>query len=326
AAADFGLTVNAFVKGVAFGDVDNDGDDDLYVSVLGGDNQLWINDRGAFREEAAGRGVAEPTFSFPTWFFDYDNDGDEDLFVSSYDLRQFTSTPAQVAREALSVQTVAERPRLYENDGSGRFSDVSESAGLDRVVYGMGSNYGDLDNDGRLDFYIGTGAPDLRAIIPNLMFRSTETGFEDVTMAGGFGHIQKGHAVAFADVDNDGDQDIFANIGGAVEGDVFQNALFENPGFGRGWIRFRLKGTASNRAAIGARVEIRAVDRDGNELSLHRTVRSGGSFGAGPLTVHAGLGDAERVTGVTVRWPSGTVQQLGSLETNRLHEITEPNG
>ncbi|MEM6338166.1 MAG: CRTAC1 family protein, partial [Bacteroidota bacterium] len=197
---------------------------------------------------------------------------------------------------------------------------------LDRVVYGMGSNYGDLDNDGRLDFYIGTGAPDLRAIIPNLMFRNTEAGFEDVTMAGGFGHIQKGHAVAFADVDNDGDQDIFANIGGAVEGDVFQNALFENPGFGRGWIRFRLTGTASNRAAIGARVEIRAVDRDGNELSLHRTVRSGGSFGAGPLTVHAGLGDAERVTGVTVRWPSGTVQQLGSLETNRLHEITEPNG
>ena len=72
----------------------------------------------------------------------------------------------------------------------------------------MGSNFGDLDNDGWLDFYAGTGDPDLTTLIPNRMFRNADgKAFQEVTSSGGFGHIQKGHGVSFADLDNDGDFD-----------------------------------------------------------------------------------------------------------------------
>ena len=72
------------------------------------------------------------------------------------------------------------------------------------------------------------------------------------TTAGGFGSVQKGHGIALGDLDSDGDQDIYAVMGGAVVGDVYQNAMFENPGHGNHWLTLRLEGTSSNRAAIGA--------------------------------------------------------------------------
>ncbi|MCY3761624.1 MAG: VCBS repeat-containing protein, partial [Gemmatimonadetes bacterium] len=117
----------------------------------------------------------------------------------------------------------------------------------------MGCNFGDLDNDGYLDFYQGTGYPGYEALMPNVMYRNLGgTGFVDVTMAGGFGHLQKGHGVAFADLDYDGDQDVYMQLGGAYPGDMYGNALFENPGFDNNWIRVRLRGVQSNRAGMGA--------------------------------------------------------------------------
>ena len=101
---------------------------------------------------------------------------------------------------------------------------------LAEPIFAMGSNFGDLDNDGFLDFYIGTGAPSFTALVPNKMYRNNNAKtFQDVTTSGRFGHIQKGHAVSFGDFDNDGDQDIFHVLGGAYEGDVFTDAFFENP-------------------------------------------------------------------------------------------------
>ena len=95
----------------------------------------------------------------------------------------------------------------------------------------MGSNFGDLDNDGYLDFYLGTGTPDYHDLMPNLMYRSLEgKRFSDVSIAGGFAHLQKGHGVVFADFDHDGDQDIFEQMGGSYAGDKYADALYENPG------------------------------------------------------------------------------------------------
>ena len=88
----------------------------------------------------------------------------------------------------------------------------------------MGSNFGDLDNDGWLDFYLGTGDPDLLTIMPNRMFRNAGGKFfQDVTTSGGFGNLQKGHGVSFADFDNDGDQDVHEDMGGAVSSDIYPN-------------------------------------------------------------------------------------------------------
>lgn len=331
-AAEFGIDLKAFVKGASWGDVNNDGLPDLYVSIMGSPNRLYMN-RGAqeprgwlFEEVAAG--VHEPFFSFPTWFFDYDNDGWEDLFVAPYDLRRINDAGADVAREYLGLPVETEMPRLFQNNRDGTFTDVTEAAGLDKVLFAMGSNFGDLDNDGYLDFYVGTGAPDLRAVIPNRMFRNRGgKQFEEVTFEGGFGHIQKGHAVAFADIDQDGDQDIYSSMGGAYEGDGFANVLFENPGTtdSHAWITLRLEGRESNRSAIGARLTVTVTDNSGLPREIHRTVSTGGSFGSSSLQQEIGLGAATRIDEVRITWPNRdrTVETISDLEINRHYRIVE---
>lgn len=342
-AAEAGVHLDEFVKGVVWGDVNGDGLPDLFASVLGGPNRLLLNRSdpatGAWRfvEAGAMAGVTLPIASFPAWFWDVDQDGHEDLLVLSYDNRQGGLLADLVAREYLGLPLVAdhmgtpaplEPTRLFRNRGDGTFEDITRVAGLEtRAIFAMGSNFGDLDNDGWLDFYVGTGNPDLRSVIPNRMFRNTGGGrFEEVTLPGGFGHIQKGHAIAFTDLDRDGDQDVYAVMGGAYEGDGFANALFENPGWeGRTWVTLELEGRSANRSAIGARVAVETVQAGGSRRTFHRTVGTGGSFGAHALALHVGLDRAERITRVTIRWPDRErmVQEVEGLELERVYRIIQ---
>ena len=95
----------------------------------------------------------------------------------------------------------------------------------------MGMGIGDVDNDGFLDLYLGTGRPDYSALMPNILYKNVAgRRFEDVTGSSGTGHLQKGHGVSFADWDCDGDLDLFVELGGAVPGDQANNLLFQNPG------------------------------------------------------------------------------------------------
>ena len=154
------------------------------------------------------------------------------------------------------------------------------------------------------------------------MFRNTESHvFEEVTGAGGFGHLQKGHGVAFADYDHDGDQDVYAVMGGAYEGDVFWNALFENPGNHNAWLKLRLEGRDANRSAIGARVRVQFETPAGLRDVFH-TVSSGGSFGATTFRVELGLGEATSIVSVIIHWPApGGVQTIQGLQTeSSLHD------
>ncbi len=188
----------------------------------------------------------------------------------------------------------------------------------------MGCNFGDLDNDGWLDFYAGTGNPDFRTLVPNRMFRNDAgRSFQDVTTSGGFGHLQKGHGVAFGDLDNDGDQDVYLKVGGAFSGDLFHSALFENPGHGNHWITLRLIGDRDNRAAIGARVKAVVEDASGPR-TIYATVGSGGSFGGSTLQQEIGLGAAKRVKRLEVTWPAtGQVQVLEDLDADQFLEIRQ---
>ena len=336
-----GIDVDDFVKGVVWGDVNNDGLPDLYVSVFSGPNRLYINRGGTsienwhFEERAAAAGVDMKTPSFPTWFWDFDNDGFEDLLVLSYDLNAPLHETVALEYLGLPLKTVKngklveyQPSRLFRNRGDGTFEDVTKRVGLaDKVIYAMGSNYGDLDNDGWLDFYVGTGNPDLRSVVPNRMFRSVNgKRFEEVTLPGGFGHIQKGHATAFADLDRDGDEDVYMVLGGAYEGDQFTSVLFENPGWPNNhWITLELEGRTSNRSAIGARVDVVAVDAQGAARTVRRTVRTGGSFGAGSLELHVGLGPAVRVQEVRIQWPDSarTRTSYRDLQLDRTYRITQ---
>ncbi|MFK8111368.1 MAG: FG-GAP-like repeat-containing protein [Rubripirellula sp.] len=309
-----------FAKAVCWGDFDGDRWLDLYVSNLGQDNLLFQNNRdGTFKEVAKRKGVAKPIDSFASWFWDYNNDGHLDLFVGSYSVGV-----RYVALDYLGLGTVTEKDCLYEGDGKGGFDEVGSSRGLVGVTQPMGCNYGDLDNDGYLDFYLGTGYPGYDGLMPNVMYRNREgKAFDDVTYAGGFGHLQKGHGIAFADFDHDGDQDVFAELGGAFQGDAFHNALFQNPGFENHWIKVRLVGKQSNRCALGAQLKVTLGD-PGAERHLHRRVSAGSSFGGNPLRQEIGLGNATVVRELEVYWPvSDITQTFKNLDVDQFIVITE---
>jgi hypothetical protein len=321
-----GIALSGMIKGAAFGDIDDDGLPDLFVSRMGAANRLFRN-LGAnaegiprFEDVTARAGVGEPTMSFACWFWDFDNDGREDLLVFGY-----SATLADTVRDGIGVAAGGERPRLYRNLGDGRFEDVTSASGLDRVLLAMGADYGDLDNDGWLDFYAGTGSPALEMLTPNRMFRNDGgRRFQDITTSGGFGHLQKGHGVAFGDVDSDGDQDVFELIGGAYEADAFYSVLFDNPGHGHRWLTLRLEGVGANRSAIGARIAVEVEQADHQLRTLHRTVGAASSFGGSSLQAEIGLGDARAIRRITVRWPGGAAQRIeGPVAMNRIYRLRE---
>ena len=311
----------AYSKGVTAGDYDNDGWPDLYVSNLGGGNFLYRNNRdGTFSELATAAGVAGPGRGFATWFFDYDNDGWQDLFVTSY----YTSLE-ETARSYLKLPINADTMKLYRNMRDGSFQDVTRAVGLDKAFMPMGANYGDIDNDGFLDIYLGTGNPSYAALVPSVLLRNKDgRAFVDVTVSSGTGEFHKGHGVAFADLDRDGDEEIVFEVGGATPGDAHALRLFENPGHHRDWIALKLVGVKSNRAAIGARLTVTVEETTGARRAIHRVVGSGGSFGASPLQQHIGLGPSVRRVDVEVWWPTtGTSQRFTGVGPNQFIQIAE---
>jgi hypothetical protein len=317
-----GVTNDRFGKGVAWGDFDDDGRPDLFVSNLGQPPRLYHNQGdGTFVDVAPALGVTRPIDGFACWFWDYDNDGRLDLWVNPN-----RATLSEVIRDQLGKPASGERPRLYHNvGGPNPFRDVTADVGLDRVVLPMGSNFGDLDNDGFLDIYLGTGRPSFAYLMPNVMLRNDGgRRFEDVTAMTGTGHLQKGHGVAFADWDRDGDADIFLEAGGAVPGDRAHNVLFQNPGYGHHWLTIKLIGVRTNRAALGARIRVDLPGADGTIVGRHRTISAGSSFGGNPLACTVGLGPARLIRAIEVYWPtSGIRQTFRAPPIDRSVEITE---
>jgi ASPIC and UnbV/FG-GAP-like repeat/PPIC-type PPIASE domain len=311
----------AFSKGVTAGDYDNDGFVDFYVSNFNADNFLYRNNHdNTFTELGRAAGVPGPGHGFATWFFDYDNDGWLDLFATSY----FTSVDESV-RTYLDLAHNAAPLKLYKNIGDGSFRDVTTEVGLAKVFMPMGANFGDIDNDGFLDIRLGTGNPSYASLLPNVLLRNKEgRSFVDVTASSRTGELHKGHGIAFADLDNDGDEEIIAEIGGATPGDSHPLRLFENPGHGNDWINLRLVGVKTNRAAIGARIKLTVENEGRGTRSIYRSVGSGGSFGASPLEQHIGLGKSARIVDLEIWWPAGnTRQRVAGLAKNQSVEITE---
>jgi hypothetical protein len=285
---------------VAWADYDDDGRLDLFVSNDNGeDNQLFHNDGpGGFTELTAaqvGSLVHDGGDSGACAWGDYDNDGHLDLFVAS--------TP---------------RNLLYHNNGNGTFTRIT-TGGIATNAAAIESNgcaWVDYDNDGYLDLFVVNAGDN------NFLYHNNGDGTFTRIFTGSL--VNDGTAItsvdcAWADYDNDGFMDVVVinNIGG-------KSSLFHNNGNTNHWINLKLVGTASNRAAIGAKVRLLATI-GGKTFWQRRDIGGGGSLaGQADLRAGFGLGDATNIDTVRIEWPSGTVQELHNVASKQFLTVTEP--
>ena len=328
--------IKAFVKGVTAGDYNKDGFTDLYISCLGNHGYLLKNtSKGgmdvSFEDVSASAGFTDnKARTFGTWFFDYDNDGWQDLIVNNYDFINDTQKGLGyfAAAKALNREVPGKgNILLYRNNHNGTFTNISREVGLDKVVYSMGCNFGDIDNDGYPDMYFATGNPDLKSLIPNKLFKNVDgKRFADVTLSSRTGTLQKGHAVAFADLRNNGLQDIYVETGGAFAGDGYTSALYVNPGQNaNNWIGLRLEGVKANKAAIGSHLKLTFTE-NGVKRSVYKDVNSGGSFGSSPLRQNIGIGQAKQIDELQITWAGNNkVQIFKNISPNQFLHVTEGN-
>ena len=301
--------------GVVFSDLDDDGWLDIFVANDSTPNLFFQNRRdGTFSERALQSGLAvsadgREQAGMGVDVGDYDGDGRLDLIKTNF-AQDYTS--------------------LYRNEGNGLFVDASFRSGLAATLgpyLGWGVGFIDVDNDALLDVFIANGHvyPDVEKTGTssyrqrNQLFWNVGRGqYRHVTMevAGPLLAEQSSRGAAFGDYDNDGDLDILVSV---IDD---RPILLRNDSTAGHWITLRLEGKTSNRSAIGARVTVQTGSR--RQVA---EVRSGGSYISHSDTrVHFGLGTATSVDRITVRWPNGTLETLGSAAADRFYVIREGAG
>ena len=311
--------------GAAVGDYDRDGDPDIFVNGrLEAPNRLYRNrGDGAFDEVAEEVGVTAPNHNgYVAFFLDYDNDAHPDILATS--LARWHPVLAGMARKRVPTGPHGlehDVPRLFRNNRDGTFRDVTFEAGLVYPHGVMGANVADLDNDGHIDLYLGTGSPSFGRLEPTVFYWNKGDGtFENLSRYAQLDHPGKGHGFTFADFDRDGDLDIYAPQGGFWHGDLWANPFYRNEeGSEHHWIHLRLRGVKSNRFAVGAQVTART-----GEMIQYREVEGGIGFGStNSYPVEFGLGLRSRVDEVEILWPSGHRQVLHSPPVDTMIEVVE---
>jgi enediyne biosynthesis protein E4 len=273
----------------AWGDFDNDGLLDLVVPNWGCSSFLYHNlGNGEFVRLENSAVEASTSSVDPAWG-DYDNDGDLDLAM------------------AMSGQT-----RLYGNEGEAGFQ-IAQDWPLAASRYNGYPTWADYDNDGDLDLFISRGAFDP---VQSLLYRNNGDGTFDAVTGGIAGQSAAWVGCGWGDFDNDGFMDLF------VTERHGRNVLYRNGTNANHWLKVKLTGTASNRAAIGAKVRVKATIA-GKTVRQMREI-SGGAICQDDLRPNFGLGNATQADLVRIEWPSGIVQELPNVPANQILIVTEP--
>jgi hypothetical protein len=317
---------------VGHGDFNNDGLQDIYLACDYGPDKLFMNNGdGTFKD------VSEKAIGIDTRkgmnvdVGDYDNDGWLDIYVTN-----------------ITDEYMKECNMLWHNNADGTFTDLSRETGTCETLWGWAAKFGDYDNDGLLDLFVVNGlrsaGPD--NYIPVLVNLITKPGvdftdvrlwpnignmtwsgyqkkkffrnldghsFKEMSADAGVDNDMDGRGIGVGDFDNDGRLD-FYQTNADQESLLYRNV---SPAAGH-WVELKLVGTKSNRDAIGARVTLKTAER-----SMIREVDGGNGYaGQSSQRVHFGLGAATRIVSLTVRWPSGTVQNV-TAPIDRITTVTE---
>lgn len=312
------------IIGVAFGDYDNDGWIDLFLSGLAARTSFLLQNLGGQRFVAVERHES----GFMTAFVDLDHDGNLEIYQGGFTDGR---TSAEGAVFAETASNLGGYSAILKRSEDGSFVRNAEYFGGGSFpIPTMGCSYGDLDNDGCLDFYLGTGNPEGWTVVPNLMFRGVRDGrgcsidADHISMLDGFGTIQKGHGIVFFDFDGDGDQDVFSSLGGMWQGDRWPNQLFVNEGANENsWVKIRLRGRQTNHFGLGARITVNAVAPDGKAIIRTYAMDHKTGFGSAPYIAHIGLFDAVSIGDIEVFWPVSECRMSYSAEINALNNFDE---
>jgi tetratricopeptide (TPR) repeat protein len=301
--------------GGAWGDYDNDGRPDLFLSNGLGRSQLYRNNGdGTFTDVSRQAGIDAIAFGSPAFWWDFDNDG-------WLDIAQFVWSDHE---DVLYTLEHGECPpdghpmRVYRNNRDGTFTEVGREIGFNGCHGTMSGNAADFNNDGHLDIVLGNGSPKMDRLEPMIVMENDGKKFRNVTFAAGFPFLGKSHGVNMADLFGDGRLSILVAAGGAYPGDLLTTGVYYPKELPGNYLNVRLKGTRSNRSAIGSRVSIEAGGR-----KQMRELCGGSNFGCLPLEQHFGLAKIETVDSLEIRWPSGLKQRFGPLPVNCSLEFTE---
>ena len=348
-AAEAGVRDNGLTLAATWWDYNHDGWPDLHVANdYFGPDRLFENQKdGTFKDVAPEMLSHTPWYSMGTDVGDLNNDGLLDFIAT--DMAGTTHYKANVGRGDLD-QTgwflESGRPRqyvrnaVYINAGPGNpFLEIAHQANLDATDWTWSPKLGDLDCDGRLDLFITNGMTgdffnsDLQALFkspssgsaraktpqkrdPNLAYRNVgDLAFEDVSRDWGLGEENVSFGAALADLDDDGDLDIVANRFNEPV------ALYRNHTPSGSRIKIALRRTRSNSHGLDAM--LRAAQYGGSPSQLSHACR--GFMSTNEPLLHFGLGAAQRVQRLEVRWPSGHNQSFENLPVNHQYTITEPN-
>jgi len=299
-------------KAAAAGDVNGDGYPDLAVAGYGTPNKLFINVGGKYFDESASAAVAQPLMAWQVVLADFNNDGYDDLFFATNRYPNGGESFADLMGEEWEDKAEMDarlgvesgHSRFYLSKGDGTVLDAATSRGLDAVGVKhscMSLNIGDIDNDGLMDLYMGSGDPSLDALLPDSLLRNVDgESFENVAMESGSAFVSNSHGAIFADLNNDGHQDIVKQFGGPATNAVPHALLINSGSNDNNWIKVSLTGVKSNKLGVGALLQV--VDRDTGRSVYLRQGGTGG-FGSNPTKIqHVGVGTATRVD-ITVSWP-----------------------